>query len=234
MTLSQAEYKLLEVVDHKTQCAVYGFIHEIENSLISATNIPVSIIKICILFFWNREYFEKCGKHLTISGDQNETILKTDNGWNNVAVGSMWIQSNRQQIIKWTFEIIKSPPFGGAAGIYFGITSEDHHNLNQDASDCKKGFGYFCYHDSHTTLIFDKGVCVRSDYGEEKASFGKQGTVTTMELNLKAGHLIYYVDDECLGVAIDNVQQDDDIRYKLAVGLYDKGVELKLVNFECF
>ena len=54
-----------------------------------------------------------------------------------------------------------------------------------------------------------------------------------MELNLKEGHLIYYVDDKCFGIAVDNIKQDEETKYKLAVGLFDKGVELRIIGFEC-
>ena len=54
-----------------------------------------------------------------------------------------------------------------------------------------------------------------------------------MELNLNKGLLRFYNDSKDFGVAIDDIQRDESIKYKLAICLYHKSACMKLVNFEC-
>ena len=49
---SSEQYQLLNTIDRGTQYLVNGFIHRIENKYKLKTNIPSSIISICILFFY--------------------------------------------------------------------------------------------------------------------------------------------------------------------------------------
>ena len=55
----------------------------------------------------------------------------------------------------------------------------------------------------------------------------------TMELNLKTKQLIYYVDDECYGVAFQDVKTSKNIKYKLAVSLCHNHQSMKIIKFQC-
>ena len=230
MALSPAEYKLLEMVDTKTRYIVHGFIHELEAILEASINIPSSIIKICVLFFWIRECFEKCSEKLTIARDQKDTIIKNTTGLNNnVAYGTNWINSNGKQTFKWTFELIKGV-INDEQAVCIGIVSNDD-NLNSNrifvyGEDGIESYFYLVKH----RRIYHNGSSKFYNYGPGML---KQGSQLIMELNLEKGQLSFYVDNEYCGVAIDRIKQDDDTRYKLAVTLYNHGIQLRIIRFEC-
>ena len=181
MALSQAEYKLLDTVDKRTKFTVYGFVRNIEGSFQSAINIPISIIDICILFFWRREFFEKCGDCLTITGDQRNTITNhSHNTWNNFAMGSQWIESNSSQIIKWTVQITKSTD-QDEAGVYIGITSKDYDNLNNHAIYDKEVAAAY-YHYYETVLVLN-GRIVNWGYGDK--AFVKKDSILMESLHIR-------------------------------------------------
>ena len=92
---------MLSLVDNKTDYLINGYIHDIENKYKLSTNIALSIIQICILFYYQFEYFSKCGKDLVIKGEQKNTIKKIQNdySWRNAAYGTKWIESTSSSIV---------------------------------------------------------------------------------------------------------------------------------------
>ena len=229
MALSQSQYKLLDAVDQHAQYTVYGFIREIESTFKASINIPVEIIKICTLYFWWGEYFENCGESFIIDREQKDTITKINtmhDGWNNMVLGYNWLESNTSNIIRWTFELIKSTE-SNDAGLYIGITSKNHHGLNHNAGFVAE-VGTQNYFYFYPNYLVHNGLAVDKYW---KKPFTEQGSILMMELNLKKGHISFTHDNEFYGIAFDNIKQDDDTKYKLAVGLYDEGVALKLVSF---
>ena len=115
MSLSAAQYKILNKVSKQTKYMVHGYIHEFERLYSSITNIPLSIIQICILFLFQTECFEKCGKDMIIAGNNNDTIEVTkDPSYLTATYGATWIHSNESKIIRWTFKFIENKQRGGA------------------------------------------------------------------------------------------------------------------------
>ena len=190
MSLSATQYRSLNMVDKRTKCIVYGYINQIERLFQFSTNIPISIIQICILFYFEKECFEKSSDFIKIYGDQQELITKIkSNGWSCVAFGSKWIESNRLNIIKWTVKIIETVD---GNGIIVGIVSNDDVDMNRTIYNNKASFpAYFFVHATD--------VCIEGKWkpGKYQKQYGAKGSVLTMELNLKKQQLIFYVDGEC-------------------------------------
>ena len=100
----------LKKVDKQSKYLVHGYIHKIESTHKLSMNIPSSIIRICILFFFQTEYFEKCGDDLMITGDKSDTLkrISTDDGYHNyVAYGLHWMDSTKYETVKWTVKVVQ-------------------------------------------------------------------------------------------------------------------------------
>ena len=129
-------------VDERTENLVYGFVHELETLYKLTSNIPKAIIRLCVLFYFQTEYFEKAGNKMIISGDKNDIIFKTARTWNCYAFGVNWIDSNKQDIIKWTVKITKNKSHNG---VVIGIASKDT-DINGDVSENRNdGPSYFLH-----------------------------------------------------------------------------------------
>eukprot|EP01084_Bolivina_argentea_P173678 300851_1 len=171
-------------INNKTKYSVYGFIREIEKSFKLTTVIPQSIIKICILFFMQTEYFAKCGRKMIITGTQNDTLKTTERSFYRCAAfGANWIPSNRKSIIMWTVKMIKNP-YGHAGGVIIGIISKDV-DMNQYIHNNKNAFPSYFF--AYQTSIFQDGEDIKLNYGKEYAA---EGSVLKMVLNLKTKELI--------------------------------------------
>ena len=228
MALSQHQYELLKLVDKKIEHLVYGFIHKLEETSKLSTNIPLEIIKLCLLFFFNAEYFEIAGVDIVISGTQKDTITKkNENSIDNVTYGSNWIPSMNKSNYKWTLKIINNHTNNN--GSVLGIIGKISDNLNRsfyddeciDCSPCYANWGGY---------LSKNNKEIRSGYG---INFGKPGTIITLELDLKNRELIYHFDGECYGPAFQNIQQDESTKYKFAISLYWTQAIVKLIKFEC-
>ena len=221
--MSSLPSELLKLVDRKTEYVVNGFIHRIENISSLSINVPRSIIQICILFFFQFEYFEKCGDDLSITGDQENRIKKSAevDGWRNIGYGSKWIESNTSNIIRWTIKIIKHKQNDG---VMVGVISKEI-----DSNDC-------LWNSTHCTFLWNKiiyyeGCNINDEYIDHY--WVNTNVLLTMELNLKKSELIYYINDKCYGTATNKIKKSDNIRYKLAVSLYWPYDEIEIVKYEC-
>ena len=77
--------------------------------------------------------------------------------------------------------------------------------------------------------IYSDGSPITQNFGKQ---YGKKGSILIMELNLKMKQLRYYIDGVCPGAAVENVRTGKDIKYKLAVSMFDADVIMQIINFE--
>ena len=222
--------EMLKRVDDRTKYLVHGYIHLIENEFKLSMNIPLSIIRICILFFFDREHFEKCGTDLVIEGDDSDTIRKENNasGFANVGYTSTWIESNKFNSVKWTIKTVRGSAY--ESGIIVGVVSKEvdmNRSVQMNKDACP----------SYFAITYQNGMDIRVNTQKTKTkygkTFGRTGSIFIVELDLKNQQLIYHVDGENCGVAADNIAKGDDIRYKLAVSIYWKDATLQIQDFEC-
>ena len=226
MAQSQRRYELLKSVNSNTKYLIYGYIHEMEKKLKLSTNIPSSIIDVCILFFFIREFLEKCGEDLVIDGGDTLTKISKD-AWDNAAFGSKWFESNTNDIIKWTIHVIAAGN-DTSCGVNIGIVSKEF-GLNESFYRINSSKKYFpFYFNSNGNCIYDNGQ-FRSNYMK---TYGLSNETLTMELNLKKAQLIFYLNEECYGVACDNIVKEDNVKYKFVISLFYCNAKIKLVDFE--
>lgn len=230
METLQEQYELLKFVDKKDEYLVYGFVHVMEK-LRSGVNIPIEIIKLCLLFFFNRECFEAASDAIEISGQNRDIITKlatSTKDVDNIAYGSNWIPSTNKSIYKWTVHIVDNNKHANN-GIIVGVIADipDSANMNrsfynnpsENMCPCYANWGGYLRHNG-------KGA---RNVGH---SFGRAGQIVIFELNLIKGTLDYYIDGELQGKAVD-VIQNESTRYKFAISMYWPKTQIKLVKFEC-
>jgi len=128
-------------MDNWVKYLIFGYIKQIQNEQ-SLTNIPLLINYLCILYFYENEYFDKIGDGITVSDDKL-TITQTKpfkNNWMNTTYCKNWIESASNKVIKWKFKMNK---FSGtwSHNVCIGITSTDQCQ-NSDFTESKIGTFY--------------------------------------------------------------------------------------------
>ena len=122
--------KRLKAVNDKDTFTVFGFIRNTQNEL--SMNVPMMIFYLCLGYFFEAEYFEKCGNNMQISADkltitQIEERIGNYNGYALYALGysfcKRWIKSHIPQIAIWKLKINRI--HGNKWHLKIFITSDD-------------------------------------------------------------------------------------------------------------
>ena len=110
-------------------------------------------------------------------------------------------------------------------GTVIGITNNSKNTeasvFNKDSSHIY--YGYDNEGDKYSTDKNEYGT----EYGRE---YGKRDIVK-MELNLSKRTIEFYVNDECQGIAFDDIKVGDDIKYKLVIEFWVRDGSCKIINF---
>lgn len=116
-TQSAFDFNGIKNIDTKTEYIVFGFIRLIETLFVIKVNIPSDIMSMCLMYYYNPEFFTKHGSDMVLSNDGR--IVEHDTDVNdcvmpceyhcNTAYGNLEI--NKTDYIKciWKFKILKLP-----------------------------------------------------------------------------------------------------------------------------
>ena len=158
---------IVSTIDQRTKDIVNGYIKTVNKSLFVSTdnpyyNIPSGVLLICLIYYFDPEYFEKLGNDIKVSMDKKISTHTSDGAWTNNSFGHQWINSQSNDIIKWTFKILQC--YGHSISI--GISSVDN--------DTKRPF-YFNERSSNYSI--------RNGGGQRKGKVEKQviGNLQIME-----------------------------------------------------
>ena len=135
MSCSSTKQRLAEI-NQATQDIVCGFNREInrsadENSVFY--NIPPFINYLCLLYY-HPQFFDENSECLEFSGNDNQTITKINQDYENTIYSSDWVDSEQWKTIEST---MKFERVGLGASIAFGLVSH-RHELNIEAMFYKK------------------------------------------------------------------------------------------------
>ena len=212
---------------------VFGYIRKIEQQSNLAT-IPLLIFYNILGYFYLNEYFSKCGDEIEISDDR-KTITKTKslgNGyWRNNSYGNLWFASNGNEIATWKFRINRIKiDSSGFNEIYFVFSSKDH-RLNEDANDTDDIPNYGCSNCGELTS-HGQGIGNNDHYDD---SMHDKDDVISITLNTKKGEILFdFIENGDTAAKYTGIEQDANIKYKLAVSLSSVKNSITLVDFKCF
>eukprot|EP01083_Nonionella_stella_P001639 4678_1 len=123
------DLKRVQSVDEKTKRIVYGFIRtsQLQGSFCKV-NIPDIVQHICLLFYWQTEYFRWYGKGIQMSHDQLSINIEQGHGGWNTCYGNLEINTSNYPscIIQYEVEFNVKPSYGA-----LGIASAETKNTNK-------------------------------------------------------------------------------------------------------
>ena len=195
---------------------ISGFIREQSKKVDS----PEMICKICFLFCYVQDLFDRSNQHQENTIWNNRTEMSHRVGVGKSVFGTVEISSDSNMICKWTL-IIKYTGFGLAIGVssnaclptqqfYDKFDSISYCCFTGDAgyrNDIKSGGSYNC------------GVPLSARFDS--------GDTVTMTLDLKNKTISYKVNDEDFGIAFEKIAVSNEIKYRLAIFIDQCLVELK-------
>ena len=208
-------------IDPNTKNLVHGYARNIQKSMDQI--IPEAMIFIILSFYYLSEYFKEFEPDLYEHTINNRTIksIKHDST-NGTVYGAVSVSlSDHIQKCIWKFKIITNR----MNYIYIGICSTYQ----------TKGIFYYSRGKESNAycLQLDGYKWTDSDPDEYTVQPFNEGDIISMELNLDLKHLIYAKNGNGLGIAYNNINLDDNVTYKMAVIMRDKGDEIELTDFEC-
>ena len=219
-------FKQLNQIDERTKLAVHGWIRNKEK-ILNLANVPGMINAMCILYFRDDEIFDIVGlNHIQLSKDRkmitkisNEPIQRFAVGqgsWDTNNYGIMEVASNTDMIYEWKLKIINDDSSSG--DVQIGIASE----LVQD-SFIEKGVYYLFYS--------DRKRCSPAQFWVSYDSSFTKGDEVIIHLDLKKAEIYLIVNGIKGPIAYKNVVKSEDVKYRLAVSLYDLDVSVEIIGF---
>ena len=222
------------IVDSKTpndksKILVNGYIRNILKDVFKDKVIDETIYATILRFYYLCDYFEKFNKEIYKNTIGDGVIKCIDKHKYSTIYGNLSISMNEEYNKNckyiWTFRINKIIE----NCIWFGISST--YIIDQDC---------FCNRESSNYCIGLDGEawskCDRKRYVVEGYKFNK-GDIIKMIINFKLKQISYFKNNENLGVIWDNIDINNNIKYKMAVILGSPqvigGNEIALIDFQC-
>eukprot|EP01084_Bolivina_argentea_P273289 465481_1 len=231
-------FSKLRFIDERSKYLAYGYIKNIENTLNSnSQNIPIAIKNLCLLYYYETEEFGKHSKTLIISSSrsnkQNDIVEVQQNNCSWICVyGKIIIEAkcNPYSIYKWTFKCKNDyiDRCADARAPSIGIVSINQNDKPTDIYCFTKRYDHFAW-DFASEALRNNNI----EFGSKQYSASKlfsYGDTIKMEFNIKNKSLRYYLNDEDIGVAFDNINTDHE--YCLAISLYHDRDQIQLVDFQ--
>eukprot|EP01084_Bolivina_argentea_P037161 68704_1 len=226
--------KQLKQINDHTKRSVFGYVREIQEKL-SLPNIPILISYLCLSYYYHNEYFAKSGNEVEISNNRMTiTKIKGNMDYKNTTYCNTWIQSTSNKIAKWTFKTNnKCDGDGMAIYICFVSNYDDKTNCDCSLRELKYMPNYgFDPKDEYDTLMYDNGESTSEM--NKPIDCSKQFTII---LNLEDKFIGYQYNsnDEVIrdiNYIVEDIQTGDDIKYKLAINIYETGCGISLIDFD--
>ena len=196
------------LLDLDTEYLVFGWIRLQQCLLPLDENtfyiIPDLVIYLCLQFYWIRGCWDIPGSSIKIFGTISHYVIGSS--WNNTSYGLLTIPSMNGGVYKWTLKI----HYISKHLSIVGITSD---------LDCMK----------HSISRTDKPHYILHS---ERAKRNGDYSQVDVELDLNDKVIRFYIDGVVLRKSCKKIRCDDNIKYKLAVSLFETGDKVSIINFE--
>ena len=198
-------------------------------------SIPDLVLTICLLYYYQREYFdtiidgyETRGANFKLSNDR-QTISLVDGCYGN-AFGNVVVDSLRQIILKWTIKVFQTIPkctsFNNVQAMGLGVSGDKpSDNLQSFYSPL-----------SANTFFYGRGrarsgteICVNN------ANVGwkwRTDDIVDIKLDLKARNIEYFVNGESKGIVFKNIPIGENIKYGFMIYMGNNGQSATIMTLQ--
>ena len=206
---------------------VFGY-NKNAQTLVTPNRIPMDVSYLCLVYYHEHDYFDKCDNRLEINEARDTVAVKNVSGdatfGKGQACGGCIINGKIPMIYSWTFET-----FGKDINHYLkyiGISSgTEPGKLFSEGADNTDIEFYRMENDGEV-------LCSLWSLDWEKYNEGfNDGDIVKMEINTKKQEIKYFVNDKDHGVAFRDINFDDK-EFRMAVFIGDKDYKIRLSEFK--
>ena len=207
----------LSKIDTKTKLCIYGWIRCQENAL-KISYIPPIISTMVILYFGGNEVFDIINDDIKLLNDGTcIEKIKLDGDWNNNSYGIAEISSLSGYQYQWDLKIKCK-----YKNVLFGISSTVTPNKE------------FEQHEGHHYVMSAGGSVFDLDDAIQWRFYCGEITGNdnvTIHLDLKQATLKFIINGSDKGIAYNDIQKSENIKYRLLVTIRDIGDTVTISNF---
>ena len=209
--------------DGATKLLIFGFLCNTMNTHQLSTNIPDLVCFMVIIYFMQREYFDKAGKDIQISDDKLSITRISGYNYFSTTYCKQWISSTSNIIVTWKFKYDTMDTYGKAV---IGLVTNDD-CYDKDFSDPNIANVY---------ALANHGWLNRDNDGNKSMMVNGIGFTRNDEfsftLDLPNREIILEVNGKERKVIWSNILIGDDIRYRFAICLKKEKSKMSLIGFE--
>ena len=208
------DLKRIKQIHDRHKLIVFGYNHKAEKQL-SILNVPAMISYLCLCYYFQENYFEKCQGNIKVSQDKKTvTYITGDSPDNTFAECKTSINRSVGQLTKWTLKINK---ISAAHRMKFWIfTKRSDRHLEDDI------------------YLFDGGNITNTDGPGNAYRVPrnlKTGDILTIILNTKDRTIGFIKNKEELKIIWRNIRVDSDFAYNLRVQLKTHKDSVSMIHF---
>ena len=229
LKMASSKSKLFDQIDNKAKVLINGYMREIQqlfnNQNVSYYVIPIDINRICFMFYYIFEQFDenRCGEEISITN--NNKTIDNKSGGKGTCFGKCVISSILDNIYIWKIKTIGT----STSCISIGIADAESLWFN-DHSDLVENTISYGYAVCDAALVYcSKDASTNKDI----PAFTKKGDVLTMKLkfNPNKSTLSFRINNDDEFIAFDNVERAKELKYRLAISMWDRRSAVELIEF---
>ena len=226
----------VKYVDLITSILIYGYIRESQATFDLSYNVPELIFNICLLFYFEREYWDKHGENIVIntSNTSNDTALlkASKHKWKS-AYGKASIDlTSNNTIFKWTVRLDSSKCawYLAVIGIITDTNSQERFAITMTKSAkyyyIRTGLwgGYknnICSHECGGKPDYNKMICQQPNIYD-----------ITITVNSKQRSVRFECEKDNNAVDLECKNIDCDGKYHLFISMYNPSVSMQIIQFK--
>eukprot|EP01084_Bolivina_argentea_P150603 262991_1 len=231
----------IQYVDKYYQCIVKGYIYKLETSQYVQHLIPDIVFGIILLFYYENEFFSKCGSDMEITSTdlkkqkKNKVELINTTAWHkvsNTAYGNIIIDTHKFQnvIYKWVLNIVSEMVNSSCViGIHSsdGLFDTDYNAYSQFFAQKHSVYYGRRIGTKRLTMITNDDNC---DYEDINGDLRTIASVETYKieliLNTKEKVLKYIDNDSDIGIAFKDISLNQPSRLAISTSTQDLSVQI--------
>ena len=214
------DFQLIKYVDDKTDKLITGYLNEINGLIDKEYIIPSLVIKICLLFYFVREYFDKItngkkGDAIILSNDKRTATL-IDGGYA-ACFGNILIDSMSGIIHKWSVQM--DGKNNSSRNLSVGIGTKDAEiSPMLSSTDI---YLYTCNGRGHTIPAGLAGL----------KNFWMDGDILDITLNLGERSLAFHnLTDQSPFLVMKDINVGKDVQYKFVAEFGTNGQKMTFLK----